>query len=90
MKRLIITLLIGLFLAPLYGKDNWTQGEAREIAILRDQCINIICQNTSASPSGRSNILFIYLRNVGTPASLKVLKELVAQGQVEAYVLNSI
>jgi hypothetical protein len=72
----------------------WTprSPEQIEYEFLMRQC-NAISErhsNSAATSPSLQSALFNYLKNVGTPVSLQVLKDLVAQGRVNAAYLKQV
>ncbi len=88
MKRLFLSLLIMGAATPLLAEKGWTpvSAEEKEYNKLLMTCLQMAAQ----SPGGCGNNIFFYLKDIGTPTSLRVLKELISRGIVHASFLSAI
>lgn len=93
MKRKILFFI--LTTASLFSKQNWSQQSKMqaEIANIQWAIADIKNQFTRMGRGAQSTgayqgAIFNYLRNLGSPASLQVLKDMVASGELPATLLN--
>lgn len=91
-KQLFVLACMFGCLTSLTAQENWTpvSPEQAEYNYLMENCTHIWCTYGGGSCSASYGAIFKYLKNIGTPTSLKVLKEQVAMGRVPACCLNNI
>ena len=95
MKRLLLFLLLTGSTAPLFAGQNWTpvSKEQKEYERISAECSRITEYYVGMGAlrsSSYPNAIFQYLKNIGTPASLRVLKEYINRGLLPKSFLNCI
>ena len=82
--------------SSLVSKDAWTKvaPDQAEYNRLSMECSNIVERFTAMGAALSSPIIattiFQYLKSIGTPISLRVLKDQIAAGRVPARYLNNV
>ncbi len=92
-KIFVMTLLLGLAI-PIFATQGWTpvSKEQVEYNILKKHIAEINQQFVlmgAYHSSSRQNVIFLFLKKIGTPVSYKILKELVASGDLNKSYLNA-
>jgi hypothetical protein len=95
-KLLLLVCMIGCGI-PLIAEQTWTpvSHEKAEYDRLMLECSKIVFYfsamgNNSLRSPALANAIFQYLKNIGTPISLEVLKSQIKAGRVPASYLNNI
>jgi len=101
MKNLVFLIIVFVVSPALSEQTSWTpvSQEQAEYDFLIQECLKISNYYYSLSNGNEAlsslmprigGAIFQYLKKVGTPVSLRVLKEKVAEGTVPAYYLKLI
>jgi len=97
MKKLLLLVCLIESASPLMAQEAWTpiSQEQAEYNRLMQECDRIAERFTRmGSGAQRSSAfhgaIFSFLKNIGTPVSLRVLKAQIAMGRVPAHYINNI
>ncbi len=91
MKRLMLSMFILGATVPAIAKNGWTEtysAEDKEYNRLMEVCYQKFHNYSPNYDSSKE--IFNYLKGIGTPASLRALKECVRRGWVYSYYLDMV
>lgn len=94
MKKLFVMILFLGLAVPTIARQGWTRVSREQIEynIIQKHIAEINEQFAlmgASHSSSHQNVIFLFLKKIGTPVSYKILKELVASGDLDKSYLDA-